>query len=142
MTTIGVEATYWGKPSIVLGRAAYRGIGAVYEPGGVAEAVSLVLDQTLAPHPRQAAISYGAYLRRGAPKLPYSEVLSSCKLTFKGKQPNASAEVLRSLWNWENIVSTAPVPDWTKQLWQKWEWFRLSRTLKSNKRSLTACDHK
>ena len=142
LTTIGIEAAYWGKPSIILGRAFYRGIGAGYEPESVAEAVALVLDQTLVPCPREAALAHGAYLRRGVPKLAFSEALGTCKLTFKGKQPNASPEVLRSLWNWENIVSTAPVPDWPKQLWQQWEWFRLSRTLKSKKRSLTARDHK
>lgn len=125
LTTIGIEATYWGKPSIILGRAFYCGIGAGYEPKSVAEAVAYVLDPSLPARPREAALAHGAFVRRGTPKLPFSEALGTCKLTFKGSQPNASPEVLRSLWNWENIVSTAPVPAFAKTLWQRWEWFRL-----------------
>lgn len=142
MTTIGVEATYWGKPSIVLGLASYRGAGVAYEPDNVAGAVDLILDRALAPFPREAAVAHGAYGRRGGYKLPFSEALSSCKLTFKGKQPNASPEVLRSLWNWEHIVSTAPIPAWAKNLWQRWEWFRLRRTLNTIKRTRQATAHR
>jgi len=129
MTTIGVEATYWGKPSIILGQAVYRGIGAAYEPGSVAEAVDLVLDKSLPPLPRDSAIAHGAYVRRGVPKLPLSEPLSSSKLLFKGKQPNAHQDILRSLWNWENVVSKSRLPVPLKRLWERWEWVRLRNRL-------------
>lgn len=125
LTTMGVEATYWGKPSILLGRAFYGGIGAAYEPQSLAEAVDLIATRNLDPKPKENALAYGAFNRCGIPKLPFSEAITACKLTFKGQQPNAHPDILRSLWNWENIVSKAPAPAWAKRLWQYWEWRRL-----------------
>lgn len=122
LSSMGAEATYWGKPSIVLGRAPYAGIGAAHHPKNLQQAVELVLDESLPSCPKEAAISHGAFIRRGLAKLPFSEAISSSKLTFKGRQPNASEEVLRCLWNWENIVSKSSVPDFLKRLWQKWKW--------------------
>lgn len=125
ITTMGAEATYWGNPSIILGNAFYGGLDAVYEPQSLQEAVNLIKDRDLPAKNRDNVLAYSAFLRCGLPKLPYSEAISSCKLTFKGRQPNAHPAILRSLWNWENIVSKAPVPSWIKHLWQKWEWYRL-----------------
>ena len=130
ITTMGIEATFWGKPSIVLSNAMYSGIGAAYEPRSLEEACEM-LAADLPPKPREAALAYGGFMRCGSAKLPLSDSLDHCKLTFKGHRPNANAEILRSLWNWENIVSKARVPSSAKALWQKWEWFRLRRTLKS-----------
>lgn len=130
ITTMGIEATFWGKPSIVLSNAMYSGIGAAYEPRSLEEACEMLVAD-LPPKPREAALAYGAFMRRGSAKLPLSDSLDHCTLTFKGHRPNASPEILRSLWNWENIVSKAFVPSPAKALWQQWEWFRLGRTLKS-----------
>lgn len=125
LTTMGIEATYWGKPSIILGNAFYVGLDAVYEPQSLAEAVALIADIQLPPKSQDPALAYGAFNRCGIPKLPFSEAITACKLTFKGQQPNAHPDILRSLWNWENIVSKAPAPAWAKRLWQYWEWRRL-----------------
>lgn len=129
MSTIGVEATYWGKPAIALTCTSYSGIGACYEAKDIEEAVSLVVTGDLSPKPRDAALAYGAFMRRGFEKLPFSEALDHCTLTFKGRRYNAHDDIIRSLWNWENIVSKAPLPEWVKRLWQKWEWYRLSKFL-------------
>lgn len=135
LTTMGVEATYWGRPSIVLGKAFYKGIGAAYEPESLSEVVDLVRRQDLAHKPRASAIAYGAYIRCGIPKLPLSEAISSTKLTFKGRQPQASEEILTCLWNWENRVSKAALPDWLKNAWQKWQWHKLHPKLKGTQTS-------
>lgn len=132
-TTMGVEATYWEKPGILLGNALYEGIDAVYEPRNLSEAVDMIRNPQLPPKPKSQAMAYGAFLRCGLPKLPYSEPITSCKLNFKGRQPNAPPDILTSLWNWENIVSKSRVPRWVKQLWQKWEWHRLKSKYFSGK---------
>jgi len=125
LTTMGVEATYWGKTSIVLGKAFYRGIDAAYEPVNLEEAVQMIQQNNLAPKPRDKALAYGAYIRHGIPKLPFSEPISSTKLTFKGRQPQASEKILKCLWNWENAVAHAKWPAPIKKAWEYWHWFVL-----------------
>jgi len=70
-STIGIEAAYYGKPSIMLGRSLYQGLGSCYEPTSHEQAVSL-LQQPLPPLPRLGAIQYGLFLkRRGAHAFEY-----------------------------------------------------------------------
>lgn len=125
-STIGVEATYWGKPSIILSNAMYRNTGAAYEPGNLEEVIEILLNKNLPSLPREAALAYGAFIRCGVPKLPYSEALDHCTLTFKGKRPNASKAVLNSLWKWENYINKPWVPTVIKKYWEKCEFRRLS----------------
>ncbi len=67
-STIGVEATYWGKPSILLGKAMYLGIDACYEPPTHEEAVQLILQPDLAPKSQLPALMYGYWeLTKGEP---------------------------------------------------------------------------
>lgn len=130
MTTMGVEATYWGKPCIVLANAMYCGTGAAYEPSTPEELLDLVMASGLTAKPREKALALGAFMRRGLPKLPFSEALDHCKLLFKGSRPDADPEILKSLWNWDHVVSKAGLPSWGKRLWQNWEWHRLHFRLK------------
>jgi hypothetical protein len=58
-STMGAEATFWSKPSILLGRAAYEGLGVAHEPRTYEEFEDLVLDSTLTPRGRLAAFKYG-----------------------------------------------------------------------------------
>jgi len=58
-STIGVEATYYGKPSILLGVAYYEDTGSVYNPKSYEEFIKL-LNSNLAPLPKINAIKYGA----------------------------------------------------------------------------------
>jgi hypothetical protein len=63
-STIGVEATFWGKPSLLFGRALYEGLGAVYEPQTFDEVLELVGRDALAPCARVAAMKYGYWAAR------------------------------------------------------------------------------
>jgi len=125
MTTMGIEATYWGKPSILLSNSMYKGIGAIYEPEGEAEAIDLICHQNLEPKPKEATLAYGGFLRVGYPKLPYSEALDHCTLTFKGIRPNASQLAIKALWRWENFIKPSRIPNFLKQAWQVIEWHRI-----------------
>jgi hypothetical protein len=84
-TTLCLEATYWGKPSIVLGPTFYSGIDAVYEPSTLEEACQLVSDPDLPAKPKENAIMYGAFWRCYGDELPYSEPHNYYTLDFKGK---------------------------------------------------------
>lgn len=125
MSTIGIEATYWGKPSIVLSNAMYRGIGAAHEPKDFNMLVDMILEPNLRPQPKEWALAYGAYIRCGSERLKHSESLDHCKLTFKGRRPNAHEKVLKSLWRYENRVNKWPLPAFIKIIWEQFEWYRL-----------------
>lgn len=97
MSTMGAEATYWGKPSIVLSSALYRGSGVCYEPNNLEEAVKLLSMENLPPMPREKALAYGAFIRLAARKLPYSEAVNHCKLSFKGRRPSCHPSIVEFL---------------------------------------------
>lgn len=58
-STIGVEATYWGKPSILLGKATYMDLDACYQPASHEEAVALLRTDGLPPKDKRNAMKYG-----------------------------------------------------------------------------------
>ena len=58
-STVGVEATFYGKPSILLGVAYYEDTGSVYNPKSYEEFIKL-LNSKLKPLPKINAIKYGA----------------------------------------------------------------------------------
>ncbi len=127
MTTMGIEASYWGKPSILLSNSPYKGIGAVYEPDSESAAIQLICQRDLEAKPREAALAYGGYRRMGAPTLPYSEPLDHCTLTFKGVRPNATQKVLKYYWRWHSTVKSLPLPQFLKSAWCRIEWLRLKK---------------
>lgn len=123
MSSMGAEATYWGKPSIVLSNAMYRGAGVCHEPRTIEEAVEMLADPHLPALPRENALAFGAFMRRGARKLPFSEALDHCKLTFRGRQPAIHSQVLKTL----HRVEAVPRP--VRPLFELVEWLRLHAKL-------------
>jgi hypothetical protein len=61
-STVGIEATYWGKPSLLLGRSIYDRLGAAFNAGGAAEIASFLEKPTV--FPRDGALMYGAFFAR------------------------------------------------------------------------------
>ena len=92
-TTMCLEATYWGKPSIVLGPTFYSGIDAVYEPRTLEEACDLVAEFGLPPKAKDNAIMYGAFSRCYGDQLQHSNPRNYYTLDFKGKILEARAEI-------------------------------------------------
>ncbi len=60
-STIGIEATYWGRVSLLLSEGFYTGLGAVYEPEDEAAFIDLLLRRDVAPLPRETTLSFGYY---------------------------------------------------------------------------------
>lgn len=60
-STMGVEATFWGKPSILLGRSLYENLNACYTPKNVDELISLI-EKDIPAKDRLGAIKYAYYL--------------------------------------------------------------------------------
>lgn len=55
-STIGLEASYWGKVSILIGASFYMGMGGVYEPLSLKELQTLLFSKNLKPKSNLAAI--------------------------------------------------------------------------------------
>jgi tetratricopeptide (TPR) repeat protein len=61
-STVGIEAPYWDKPSILIGRSEYEHLGSCYIPKNYQEIISLIRSE-LKPLPKEGAIKYGYYER-------------------------------------------------------------------------------
>jgi hypothetical protein len=57
-STVGVEATYWGKPSILAGRALYENLDCCYKPRSHKELIEL-LNKDLKAKDKEEALKYG-----------------------------------------------------------------------------------
>ena len=111
LSTIGIEATYWGKPSISLAQAFYYGLDAVYEPKNINELVELVTS-VLPPKPQINALKFGAFMRCGGDLLIHSKALNYYTLTFKDQILEARQEVHEWLGECEKRKEVTG--------WQKW----------------------
>ena len=60
-STTGIEATYWGKPSISVGPANYSGFGCVYEPESIQDLFHLLEKTDLQKLNQEACFIYGFY---------------------------------------------------------------------------------
>ncbi len=60
-STMGVEAVFWGKPSILLGRSMYENLDVCYRPSNEEELLSLI-ERPLTPKDKLGALKYAYYL--------------------------------------------------------------------------------
>ena len=89
-STMGVEACYWGKPSILLGKAFYQGLDCCYIPNSHEEVVSLIANEKLLPKSKNEALLYGNWeLSRGY-KYKYFHQTGLFSGTFNGRKINLS----------------------------------------------------
>lgn len=61
-STMGMEATYWGKPSIQIGPSYYQELDATYFPQTHEEVMELIRSKDLEPKSRIGAFKYGYYM--------------------------------------------------------------------------------
>lgn len=61
-STMGAEANYWGKPSILYGNSFYMNLDCTYTPNSFEELVELILDDHLKTKDNLGSLKYGYYL--------------------------------------------------------------------------------
>ncbi|WP_375580220.1 hypothetical protein ABWH96_04060 [Marivirga tractuosa] len=86
-STIGLEATFWNKPTIVIGRAIYENLECSYIPNTHNEVIELI-EKDLTPKPRINAIKVGNWIREFGTKFLHTHQTGINKATFKGKKVN------------------------------------------------------
>lgn len=88
-STIGLEASYWGKPSICAEHSFYGDMDAQYEAHSEEELMALLLQPELQAKPRDNAIAVGFYLNTFGERFKHFETDTisdlEYKSTFRGK---------------------------------------------------------
>jgi hypothetical protein len=125
-SSMGMEATYWGKPSIVLTWAFYSGLDAVYEPQTREEALDLTL-AILQAKPRANILKYGAFLRCGGEPFKHSWLIDN-EITFKGQKPMINSEIQK--WHGHTYMRPSVSGFWlsVRKIADslKWRWLNFS----------------
>jgi len=83
-STVGVEATFWDRPSVLAGRGIYTGLGATHEPRSIPELIDMLVDPDLGVADRKAALRFGFHLATRGTPYRYFEPDSLHSGTFKG----------------------------------------------------------
>lgn len=82
-STVGIEAAFWGVPSILAGPSAYQNLGCTYNPNSHQEVIDL-LRADLSPKDREGAIVYGYYAQTFGTPFNYYKPLGIKRGKFKG----------------------------------------------------------
>ncbi len=93
-TTVGVEATYEGKPAILLGKAVYQDLDVAYIPDSIAELIELLRKENLEPKPYENALKYGYCAATYGEDFKYYEPTGLFDGTFMGVNLNKSHKFL------------------------------------------------
>jgi hypothetical protein len=96
-STMGVESVFWGKPSILVGRAIYEDINGCYIPRNRRELIDLI-NKKLEPMDRTGAIKFAYWQKSYGYKYRYYKPESVRHGTFMGKYlKNPQIEKLKSI---------------------------------------------
>jgi hypothetical protein len=109
-STTGIEAVFWGVPSVLAGPAFYRKLGGTYNPRSHEELVTLLLAD-LPPKDTSAALIYGYYFNAYGVPFKHYEALGMREGTFKGQQLSAKrrgwwilGSALESIWGVRHVA--------------------------------------
>ena len=90
-STTGIEAVYWGKPSILAGISLYRNLGSTYNPETHEDLLTLTIAERLPPKERVGALMYGYYEQTRGERFKYFEGLDVRDGLFKGNRISLAA---------------------------------------------------
>ena len=84
-STVGIEAVYWGTPSILAGIAFYKDLGGTYNPESH-EILIQLLTSELKPKNKQLALMYGYYYNTYGIQFKYYKPDSFLSGKFKNER--------------------------------------------------------
>ena len=89
---MGLEATFWGKPSVLLGSMTYGGLNAVYEPTSHQALMELIYTPNLEPKPAESVLVFGYYMYNFGTPFKFFVGETVTEGTFKGKKITDGSE--------------------------------------------------
>lgn len=95
-STVGAEATFWNKPSILIGKSLYMNMGTCHQPSSHEEAVSMLKNENLLPANKTNALEYGYWELMKGEYFEKFKQLDLFTMAFKGEVIEANI-VLRIL---------------------------------------------
>ena len=85
-STMGVEAVYWRKPSILVGRCVYERLGSVYTPKTHEEVIQLIRQRNLPQLPVEGALKVALFWSYGGHSIPHFGGNRKIGFDFRGTQ--------------------------------------------------------
>ncbi|CAK0773174.1 hypothetical protein WCLP8_490002 [uncultured Gammaproteobacteria bacterium] len=110
-STLGMEAAYIGKPVILLNRAIYDKLGAVYTPHNHEELMEM-LQLDLPPLDRTGTYHFGYHGMSFGQPLHHTHMKGTNKCSFKGQK-------IRSPWHLDQILKLKRHRPWLEHLLEK-----------------------
>lgn len=104
-STAGIEAAFWGRPSILAGPSFYQNLGATYNPRSHCEVVELI-QRELDPLDKTGALMYGYYMKTFGTKFKYYHPSGVASGEFKGTVLQPSPNIFESA-----LVALNKIPD-------------------------------
>ena len=83
-STMGIEATYWGKPSILLSKSEYYYFECCHKPQNHKEAMEMIFDKTLQPITNINILKFGYFFKSFGVPYKYYKGIDFEKGLFKG----------------------------------------------------------
>ena len=112
-STVGIEAVFWGVPSILLGQCFYKNLGATYNPESHEEAVTLITSK-LTPKEKLPALIYGYYNQTYGEEFKYYQPKGIYEGLFKGVhvRPGMFFGLLSQLIRWSWLIRLPRLLRW------------------------------
>ncbi len=85
-SSVGIEATFWGKPSILYGKAFYLNLDVAYVPQSFAELCDLIERKELPPKNKDNTLSYGFYMSEYGKQTEYFHFNGLKGSSYKGQK--------------------------------------------------------
>ena len=113
-STIGMEATFMGKPSILAGKSFYYKLGGTYEPETHQELIEL-LKQDLLPKPKEIALIYAYFFGTFGIRFKHYQPEDFGKGKFKGKYITSDSNLKLKLI--KTVFENKTFPNISEWLW-------------------------
>lgn len=84
-SSIGIEAVYWDRPSVLLGPCFYRGFPGAYQPASHEDAMHLLSRELSPATDKTGALMYGYWFQTHGEKFKYFEATGLFEGRFRGQ---------------------------------------------------------
>ena len=92
-SSVGIEAVYWDRPSILLGPCFYQNLGGTYRPSSHVEAIGLIASNLEACE-KTGALMYGHWFQTRGEKYSFYRAEGLFEGKFKGQQVYAGSHLV------------------------------------------------